>query len=97
PHSHSLRTQVRRSIGRFCRPETKLGQSVLLPAGCGASGQALGLALLGESLFKIKWQWLVSHLISELVAARTPCGEPVKLCASKPRRSFLNWRAAVVS
>ena len=36
-------------------PEAELGQSALLPATSGASEQALGLALLGESLVKIEW------------------------------------------
>jgi len=39
----------------FFWPEAELGQSALLPATSGASEQALGLALLGESLVKIEW------------------------------------------
>jgi len=43
----------------------------------GKREQASGLAWLGESLVNIEWLAL-RHSILEIVAARTPCGEPVK-------------------
>jgi hypothetical protein len=69
-------------------PKAKLGAVSLAFGGVRGKRRAL-LALLGESLFKRKWQFLATpdlpfHL--RKLAARAPCGEPVKPLSFPPPR-----------
>ena len=78
----------------FFWPEAELGQSALLPATSGASEQALGLALLGESLVKIEWLALSPFDFRNCGGSDSVRRAREALSFSAAQSSILNCRAA---